>query len=208
MSTSGIDDHDIKPVGKDSDHFTGAENHGNIEAPLSDEQIRQLESQTVFKAAEIKKILQRYSSYTVEDDNGSGPNYVTMSSLLQIPEFIGMPLVPRVASMSATQTGALTPESFVQMLSVMSPRTPIDEKRQFLFTMFDMYNEGNIKHDELFRMYKTIFNPALGDDQILLVVSQLLDSTEIPGQISYEEFTQFVPDYEINERLTVELQLS
>ncbi|XP_070568400.1 calcineurin subunit B type 2-like isoform X2 [Ptychodera flava] len=172
-------------------------------ALLSDEQIRQLESQTVFSSQEIKKILQRYSMYAEERPDG---NYMTAASLSQIPELLGVPLIPRMGSMTVDQRGVLAPDAFVELLSMISPRTSVDQKRRILFAMFDMHNENNIKHDELFRMYKTIFNPTLEDDQILKIVSQILEGTQTPGYITYDEFSLLVPDYEIHERLTAQLQ--
>nr|XP_002732196.1 PREDICTED: calcineurin subunit B type 1-like [Saccoglossus kowalevskii] len=173
---------------------------------LTNDQIKQLEARTVFNSGEIKKIQQKYSNYA--EQGGNGISYMRLESLQQIPELVGYTLIPRVASTIADkQSGLLTAESFVELLSNMSPRKNVDQKRKFLFAVFDMYNEGSIKHDELFRMYKTMFNPALGDDQILNMVTKILDNTQTPGELSYEEFTELVPDHEIAEKLTVELQL-
>lgn len=60
------------------------------------------------------------------------------------------------------------------------------------FRCFDVHNEGCLQHDELFKMYKSLFGAALTDDLIKKIVFKALHDTDLetPGIITPEDFTR------------------
>ena len=60
------------------------------------------------------------------------------------------------------------------------------------FRCFDVHNEGRLKYDELFKMYKSLFGAALNDERILDIVFRALHDTDLetPGVITPVEFNR------------------
>ena len=59
-----------------------------------------------------------------------------------------------------------------------------------VFKVFDVYNTGAFTHDEMFHVYKTLFDRAVSDDHILDLTYKSLRHPDLArqGEITKEEF--------------------
>ena len=81
----------------------------------------------VVTAKEIPKLLKRFARYDPEGRNGG----ITLRQFLDIPEISTNPIMPKVASAYLERrTNRLTSQSFINILSRLSPRNSLDDKKQ------------------------------------------------------------------------------
>ena len=84
-------------------------------------------SLVVVTAKEIPKLLKRFARYDPEGRNGG----ITLKQFLDIPEISTNPIMPKVASAYLERrTKRITSESFIWILSRLSPRNSLDDKKQ------------------------------------------------------------------------------
>ena len=81
----------------------------------------------VVTVKEIPKLLKRFARYDPEGRNGG----ITLKQFLDIPEISTNPIMPKVASAYLERrTNRLTSQSFINILSRLSPRNSLDDKKQ------------------------------------------------------------------------------
>lgn len=81
----------------------------------------------VVTAKEIPKLLKRFAHYDPEGRNGG----ITLKQFLDIPEISTNPIMPKVTSAYLERrTNKLTSRSFISILSRLSPRNSLDDKKQ------------------------------------------------------------------------------
>ncbi|XP_071820061.1 calcineurin subunit B-like [Apostichopus japonicus] len=181
---------------------------GNQVATLTPEKVKELEEKTHFDEKEIKLLLQRYANYDTSP-NGSGG--IPIDVLLNSPELSGSPFARRL-TWSYLKDGKrkIHPESYLLLLSVLSSKATFQEKSKALFQSLDIHNEGHVRFDEFFRLFKSIFNPALSDAQIVAFVQRVLqrDDLDEKGIMGYQDFIKFVRPQELHEKMTIDLRLS
>lgn len=74
--------------------------------------------------------MKRFARYDPEGRNGG----VTLKQFLDIPEISTNPIMPKVASAYLeTRTNKLTSNSFINILSRLSPRNSLDDKKECEF---------------------------------------------------------------------------
>lgn len=175
---------------------------------LTPEKVKELEEKTHFDEGEIRQLLQRYASY---DTSPNGFDGIPIEVVLNSPELSGSPFARRL-TWSYLKDGQrkLHPESYLALLSVLSSRATFKEKSKALFKSLDIHNEGHVRFDEFFRLYKSIFSPALSDAQIVTFVQNILQNEELEekGIMEYEDFIKFMTPQELHEKMTVDLRLS
>ncbi|XP_020622061.1 calcineurin subunit B-like [Orbicella faveolata] len=172
----------------------------------NEDEIRESESNSNFTAKEIPKLLKRFAYYDPGGRNGG----ITLKQFLDIPEISTNPIMPKVASAYLERrTNRLTSESFISILSRLSPRNSLDDKKQFAFQLLDTDNDGYLSYSELFSLFRMVTGPTLTDDHVLGIITSILSRSDLqqPTRLTFEEFTNIVSDEEIEELFTVELQL-
>lgn len=172
----------------------------------SEDEVRELEANSHFTAKEISKLLRRFGRYDLDGRNGR----ITLKQFLDIPEISTNPLMPKVASAYLeTGTDKLTSKSFINMLSRLSPRNSLADKKEFAFQVLDTDNDGYLSYHELFSLIRMVTGPSLTDDQVLSTITGILNRSDLQqaSRLTFEEFVNIVSDEEIEELFTVELQL-
>ncbi|KAK3091264.1 hypothetical protein FSP39_018424 [Pinctada imbricata] len=178
---------------------------GNTQAALDDEEIADLKESTPFTDNELKRVERRYLEIDKSDDGVAG---ITYDNMIQLSEFSGNPLAPLIiASNLEKDSQRVYGKEFAHIFGILHPKTPTSDKKEFFFEMFNIYGTGILKHDEVFRLYKTLYSNAISDDHILALTYRVLDSPKLAkkGEITKDEFMKLVPDHEIRQRLTLVL---
>lgn len=150
--------------------------------------------------------MKRFARYDPDGRNGG----ITLRQFLDIPEISTNPIMPKVAfAYLQTRTNKLTSKSFINILSRMSPRNSLADRKEFAFQVLDTDSDGYLSHHELFSLFRMVTGPALTDDQVLGIITSILGSSGLQqsSRLTFEEFTNIVSDDETEELFTVELQL-
>ncbi|OMJ83526.1 hypothetical protein SteCoe_15558 [Stentor coeruleus] len=154
-----------------------------------------------FSQEELLMLEQRFRRL---DKDGSG--MLEPNEFFDIPELAQNPLVQRVISVfDKNKDGNISFYEFVTGISKLSEAGSEEDKMRFLFSIYDIENDGFISNGELFKVLKMMVGNNLTDVQL----QQLVDRTIIradedyDGKISYEEFCKMIRDLEIGEKLTL-----
>ena len=154
-----------------------------------------------FSQDELLMLEQRFRRL---DKDGSG--MLEPNEFFDIPELAQNPLVQRVISVfDKNKDGNISFYEFVTGISKLSEAGSEDDKMRFLFSIYDIENDGFISNGELFKVLKMMVGNNLTDVQL----QQLVDRTIIKadedydGKISYEEFCKMIRNLEIGEKLTL-----
>ncbi|XP_038078016.1 calcium and integrin-binding family member 3-like isoform X2 [Patiria miniata] len=181
---------------------------GNADSILTPEKIAELEKSTHFTAKEIQRVISYYAQY---DKSLNGQDGIPVEDLSEIPELCGCPFYERIVyAYLERSTMSLKAEAFLRMFSTLSSRATAEEKSRALFDCLDCSHDGSLGFDELFRFYKSILNPAVDDDYIVDLVVRILERPGIKEEhrVPYEEFLKLISPEEIQEKMTVDLQLT
>ncbi|OMJ78523.1 hypothetical protein SteCoe_21628 [Stentor coeruleus] len=154
-----------------------------------------------FSQEELLMLEQRFRRL---DKDGSG--MLEPNEFFDIPELAQNPLVQRVISVfDKNKDGNISFYEFVTGISKLSEAGSEEDKMRFLFSIYDIENDGFISNGELFKVLKMMVGNNLTDVQL----QQLVDRTiiradeDFDGKISYEEFSKMIRDLEIGEKLTL-----
>lgn len=172
----------------------------------NEEEIRELESNSNFTTKEIPKLLKRFSRYDPEGKNGG----ITLKQFLDIPEISTNPVMPKVASAYLERrTNSITPKSFIKIMSRLSHRNSIQDKKEFAFQLLDTDQDGYLSYSELFSLLRMVTGPLITDNHLLGMISSILNRSELQQttRLTFDEFTNIVSEEEIENLFTVELQL-
>ena len=154
-----------------------------------------------FSQEELLMLEQRFRRL---DKDGSG--MLEPNEFFDIPELAQNPLVQRVISVfDKNKDGNISFYEFVTGISKLSEAGSEEDKMRFLFSIYDIENDGFISNGELFKVLKMMVGNNLTDVQL----QQLVDRTiiradeDFDGKISYEEFCKMIRNLEIGDRLTL-----
>ena len=154
-----------------------------------------------FSQEELLMLEQRFRRL---DKDGSG--MLEPNEFFDIPELAQNPLVQRVISVfDKNKDGNISFYEFVTGISKLSEAGSEEDKMRFLFSIYDIENDGFISNGELFKVLKMMVGNNLTDVQL----QQLVDRTIIKadedydGKISYEEFCKMIRNLEIGDKLTL-----
>ena len=154
-----------------------------------------------FSQEELLMLEQRFRRL---DKDGSG--MLEPNEFFDIPELAQNPLVQRVISVfDKNKDGNISFYEFVTGISKLSEAGSEDDKMRFLFSIYDIENDGYISNGELFKVLKMMVGNNMTDVQL----QQLVDRTiiradeDFDGKISYEEFCKMISDLEIGDKLTL-----
>lgn len=172
----------------------------------SEEDVRELEATSNFSTKEIPKLMKRFARYDPDGRNGG----ITLKQFLDIPEISTNPIMPKVASVHLdSRSRKITYRSFINMLSRLSPRNSLDDRKEFAFQVLDTDGNGQLSYHELFSLFRMVTGPVLTDDQVVELIAGILSRSNLQqdSKVSFQEFTNIVSDDEIEQLFTVELQL-
>jgi serine/threonine-protein phosphatase 2B regulatory subunit len=154
-----------------------------------------------FSQEELLMLEQRFRRL---DKDGSG--MLEPNEFFDIPELAQNPLVQRVISVfDKNKDGNISFYEFVTGISKLTEAGSEEDKMRFLFSIYDIENDGFISNGELFKVLKMMVGNNLTDVQL----QQLVDRTiiradeDFDGKISYEEFCKMIRNLEIGDKLTL-----
>lgn len=154
-----------------------------------------------FSQEELLMLEQRFRRL---DKDGSG--MLEPNEFFDIPELAQNPLVQRVISVfDKNKDGNISFYEFVTGISKLSEAGSEEDKMRFLFSIYDIENDGFISNGELFKVLKMMVGNNLTDVQL----QQLVDRTiiradeDFDGKISYAEFCKMIRNLEIGDKLTL-----
>lgn len=178
---------------------------GNQQAILSDIDIHELKDTTPFSDSDLKKLEQRYHALDTSPEATDGIPY---DKMILLPELRGNELCPLVVAANLDgRSGRVYAKQFVQIFGILSPKANPEEKKEFLFELFNIYGANILTHDEMYRFFKTLFDRAFSDDHILALTYRALNNNSLKkkGEITKAEFVKLIPDHEVINRMTIEL---
>ncbi|XP_053398356.1 uncharacterized protein LOC128556726 [Mercenaria mercenaria] len=168
------------------------------------EVLNALRKNTPFTSLEADQIIRRYSAM---DSSSQGKDGITTEQCIMMPEFTGCVFAPDVIQYYRdSTTKKIHPKQFMKICTMLCRRTPALKKKEFLFDLYDVDKQKVLTHDAMFRMYRLLFHSAISDDHILALVSSALRHPNLSkdGEVTRDEFTDMIPDVEIQERLSVD----
>lgn len=180
---------------------------GNQQAILSDIDIHELKDTTPFSDSDLKTLEQRYHALDPSPDATDGIPY---DKMILLPEFRGNELCPLVVAANLDgRSGRVYAKQFVQIFGILSPKANPEEKKEFLFELFNIYGANILTHDEMYRFFKTLLDRAFSDDHILALTYRALNNNSLKkkGEVTKAEFVKLIPDHEIINRMSIELLL-
>ncbi|KAL8563307.1 hypothetical protein ACOMHN_028830 [Nucella lapillus] len=148
--------------------------------------------------------MKRYAAY---DSSADGEDGITLSDCLTMVEFTGNKFAPSIIEANLEEkTLRIHPDGFLRVLSLLSSKTPVEVKKNYLFQLVDVYDTGILTHDEMFRVYKLLLGGAVTDDHILDLTNRALQHFNLnkPGEVTQDEFFRMIPDSEVRSRLIVD----
>ncbi|KAL3881177.1 hypothetical protein ACJMK2_027634 [Sinanodonta woodiana] len=177
-------------------------------AGLTTQDITSLRKGTPFTYEEVTFLLKRYSNF---DSSPGGSTGISCLECAQMPEFSSNPFASAVIeSLKDSNTSKIHPRQFLEICSIFSPRTDARGKKEKLFKLFDKEDKNVLRHDHMFRLYKTLFGNAMSDDHILALTFHFLGNPSLAneGEITLAEFSKMVTDSEMTEKFTIEFSPS
>lgn len=155
-----------------------------------------------FTDRELRRMWKRFKQL----DHGKSGD-ITMDDLLSIYELSLNPMVYRIFTLFCnvspfsddTDEAVISFPNFVRTFSVFHRDTVAEEKKKFLFRVFDVSQNGVISASDLFYILKMMLGENISDENlgelVSLVLSEVVGSTN--GVIQFPQFADLIDDKEI-----------
>lgn len=134
-----------------------------------------------FSQAEVEALYRRFRSL----DRGL-KGYISAEELLAIPELSINPLAQRVVRLFESVNFL----EFVKLLAPFTARVSVDDKLQFLFTVFDVDGDGLMSRDDMHVMLRQLAGSTLTDDDINALIARGLEGAGAPHGLNLAAFKQ------------------
>eukprot|EP00118_Oscarella_pearsei_P012215 m.88093 g.88093 ORF g.88093 m.88093 type:complete len:135 (+) comp36559_c0_seq6:230-634(+) len=97
-------------------------------------------------------------------------------------------------------------KEYIQLMSLLSPRTPESEKLQKLFLVFDADGDGQLSDKDLFQALRMLLGQTQTQEHINQLVRGILTKDDVcRTHLPIQEFVQYIPASEIAEKMTVDV---
>lgn len=128
--------------------------------------------------------------------------------LMDVPELCENPIVQRVISVfDKNRDGKLSYFEFISGLSSLADFSCEEDKLKFAFRIYDTNDDGFLSNGDLFSTLKILCADNLTDIQIQQAVDRtiVMADQDLDGQISFDEFTEFVKGMRVNELFSMNI---
>lgn len=171
---------------------------GQSHSALSNEELEEYEYCTFFNRKEILHVHQRFIQLKKEE----GSSIVPLKNMLELAEIQNNPFRERICTVfSQDETGDLTFEDFLDMMSVFSENATRDVKASYAFRIYDYDNDGYLGRDDLIETVRALCGEEnLTASEMAQVADKILTEADLDGdgRLSYVEFDNVIaraPDF-------------
>jgi len=174
-------------------------------ALIQEDELQDYLDLTYLTRSEIYSAVYRFRSYVHSTDGGT--RWTTRSryqfkDVCKVPELEVNPFSDRLCKVfSSKKDEQLSFEDYLDMLSVLSPRAPLQTKAMYAFRVFDFDEDDVLSRDDL----TMLINRLIGGNQLEpysvdSVVDKILKESDLDqdGVVSYPEFEHIIkksPDF-------------
>ena len=164
------------------------------------------EESLVFSKDELRLL---YENFIELDSNETGE--LEYEDILKIPELGKNPIIKRVLKIfDLNEDGKISFFEFINGLSIfMDSFSDKIQKLEFVFKIYDYDEDGYISNGDLFKTIKLLIGNNLTNNHLQQMVDRtiILVDKDLDGKISFDEFIDFVEDFQIYELFTINLFL-
>lgn len=145
-----------------------------------------------------EQILRAYSHFCSMDPqyfNGEKNPFMSRAKVMNMPEFKVNPFKDRMMNIFSTYEDFMTFEDYLDMMSVLSEKAPIDLKAEYAFRIYDFDGDDMLSIDDLINLIKHLKEDRDMDeiDMKEAAVKALIDGdVDEDGYLAYTEFIHLV----------------
>lgn len=158
----------------------------------------------IFSKEELRVL---YENYIDLDNNETG--FIEYEDILTIPELKKNPIIKRVLKIfDLNDDGKISFFEFINGLAIFANSfSDTVEKMEFVFKVYDYDEDGFISNGDLFKTIKLLIGNNLTNNHLQQMVDRtiILADKDLDGKISFDEFVEFVRDYQVYELFTLNL---
>lgn len=188
---------------------------GNVNTFLTDEDYRQLNSETGFTEHQIRRLYSRFSHL---DKRSKG--YLERQDLMLIPELAVNPLGTRIIEAFFTDekdpresVETINFRQFVRILARFK-RTPKSQQHEmnteekkvdFIFKIYDTDRDGKISKDDLGHVLKAMVGLHISNEELTSIVRRTMREADKDqdGFIDLEEFKTALGSIDLDEKMSI-----
>ena len=127
-----------------------------------------------------------------------GSDVPPVERLRDLPETSVVPLMQRILQkFNDDNSGMISFAEFARALSTLTPRTTLEQKLRFVFSLFDHDGSGTISAVELFGLLRLMMG-VVHDDHDLHIICENYLSRFPDGLMTFDHFTQMIDVNDVN----------
>jgi len=175
-------------------------NAESAETGLDREEGKRLSELTHFTQEEIHRWFVRFDLLDKDRTGSVGAPY-----LLAIPDFKGNKFLPLIfRAMDEENVGKLTFERFVRALSAVSSRAPVEERKRFVFKVYDLDRDGQLSATELMSVFHILTSNSIHEGTLKSMCENTIASLDSDGDglITYDEFKVLIGEADMDDKFT------
>lgn len=160
-------------------------------------ELTEFQDLTYFTKREVLHVYKRFSELSPAKMKQHGRNpYLSKEDILTLPELAANPFKERILEVfSENGDGHMNFEQFLDMMSQLSSKAPLDTKIDFAFKIYDFNEDGQICENDLQKVILFLIQPAvtgatLTSEERNQVIKNVIDEMDMDddGSISYLDF--------------------
>lgn len=178
---------------------------GSSQSVFSEQELNDYQDLTYFTKKEILHVYKRYSEL-FEEGTSAGENMKSASlskeKILKLPELKVNPFNDRIVKVfSSSDTGDMTFEDFLDMMSVFSDGAPKNVKVEYAFRIYDFDEDDMISSDDLKEVVDRLTgDQKLNENEMQQLIDNILEEADLDDDdsLSFAEFEHVIskaPDF-------------
>lgn len=182
---------------------------GNRTSAFTEDELQDYEDLTFLTRKEILLAWQRWKELVGEAKHDNKAFRYPEQIIQQLPELKHNPFKERITLVfSSNQDGTMDFEDFLDLLSVMSDKAPLQMKAHYAFHIFDYNGDKLLDEEDLVQVVDGLTGgKTLEEEEKAKLIDRLLKEVDLDGGgISQEEFKHLLtkcPDFTNSFRFSV-----